>query len=75
LRVPIFQSSIRELDELLLAYGPNPSFDDMAWYGLAYARVHELFQFPDFLRISEQIFEWCWKYGWDSTGRCNGGMW
>ena len=31
-------NSNRDLDELLLAYGPQPSYDDMAWYGLAYAR-------------------------------------
>ena len=31
-------NSDRQLEDLLLAYGPQPSFDDMAWYGLAYAR-------------------------------------
>ena len=30
--------SLRSVDQLLLAYGPQPSFDDMAWYGLAYFR-------------------------------------
>ena len=33
--------SDRSLDDLLLAYGPQPSFDDMAWYGLAYSRIYE----------------------------------
>ena len=27
----VVMSSDRQLDELLLAYGPQPSFDDMAW--------------------------------------------
>ena len=34
----VVEKSYRRLEELLLAYGPQPSFDDMAWYGLAYAR-------------------------------------
>ena len=34
---------VRELNELLLAYGPQPSYDDMAWYGLAYTRIYEVF--------------------------------
>ena len=34
----VVTASARTLDQLLLAYGPQPSFDDMAWYGLAYTR-------------------------------------
>ena len=34
----VVTGSARTLDQLLLAYGPQPSFDDMAWYGLAYTR-------------------------------------
>jgi hypothetical protein len=62
------------LDSLLLAYGPNPSFDDMAWYGLAYCRVFEEFGFHEFLRVAKSIFEWCWKNGWDTSEQCQG-MW
>ena len=39
----VIMKSDRDLDQLLLAYGPQPSFDDMAWYALAYSRVHEIF--------------------------------
>ena len=34
----VVMDSDRDLSQLLLAYGPQPSFDDMAWYGLAYSR-------------------------------------
>jgi len=37
--------SYRGLEELLLAYGPQPSYDDMAWYGLAYTRVYEVTEY------------------------------
>merc|ERR1712136_676461 len=30
----VVQSSLRELSDLLLAHAPQPSFDDVAWYGL-----------------------------------------
>ncbi|VDI70110.1 Hypothetical predicted protein [Mytilus galloprovincialis] len=30
----VIKSSVRELYSLLEAYGPYPSFDDMAWYAL-----------------------------------------
>ena len=26
------KNSLRDLESLLLAYGPQPSFDDMGWY-------------------------------------------
>ena len=64
------QSSLREVSDLLLAYAPYPSFDDMGWYGLAYARVYEVNKSEtDFLRVSKDIFEWIWNNGWDETGK------
>merc|ERR1719209_1235149 len=33
----VVHGSLRQLDSLLLAYGPQPSYDDMAWFGLAYS--------------------------------------
>ena len=42
--------SLRSIDQLLLAYGPQPSFDDMAWYGLAYFRCSNM--------ICDQIISW-----------------
>ena len=60
---------MRELEELLLAYAPQPSFDDVAWFGLAYARVYEANKTEiDFLRVSKDIFNWIWKHGWDESG-------
>lgn len=47
----------------------------MAWYGLAYARVHELYGLPDFLRVAKELFQWAWSRGWDTTGSCGGGVW
>ena len=67
-------NSYRPLEQLLLAYGPQPSFDDMAWYGLAYARIYEVTKVRKFLDLSEQIFHWIWENGWD-TGVCGGGVW
>ena len=58
-----FQSSLREVDELSEAYAPYPSFDDMAWYALAYTRVHELYHLPGFLRVAKNIFHWNWNKG------------
>ena len=66
---------MREVDALEEAYAPFPSFDDMAWYGLAYARVHELYGLPGFLRVAKQLFHWAWSKGWDATGTCGGGIW
>ena len=62
------------MDELLLAYGPQPSFDDMAWYGLAYARIYEVLGKKNFLALSREIFDWVWREGWD-TSVCGGGVW
>ena len=63
------QTSLRELSDLLLAYAPQPSFDDMAWFALAYARVYETDKtLIDFLRVSKDIYHWIWINGWDETG-------
>ena len=51
--------------DLLLAYGPYPSFDDMLWYGLSYLRYYEEFGDEKFLSMSEQIYNWTYKLGWD----------
>ena len=40
----------------------------MAWFGLAYARVHELFNLQGFLRVAKNIYSWCWNNGWDISG-------
>ena len=69
-----FQSSLREVYELEEAYAPFPSFDDMAWYALAYTRVHELYQLDGFLRVAKDIFHWSWSKGWDQYSDC-GGIW
>jgi len=66
--------SYRSLEDLLLAYGPEPSYDDMAWYGLAYTRVYEVLHRAEFLTISQTIFDWIWRNGWD-TNVCSGGIW
>ena len=60
-------NSYRSLDQLLLAYGPQPSYDDMAWYGLAYARIFEVTGEKRFLDLSLQIFDWVWREGWDTS--------
>ena len=70
----VVAGSDRTLDNLLLAYGPQPSFDDMAWYGLAYSRIYEVTKLRKFLDISSQIFDWVWSNGWDSKV-CGGGLW
>ena len=57
------------------AYAPQPSFDDMAWYALAYTRVHEIFGLEGFLRVAKDLFHWCWNNGWDFTETCGGGVW
>ena len=38
----VVKGSVRDLYGLLEAYYPSPSYDDMAWYGLSYARIHEV---------------------------------
>ena len=36
----VVHSSLRQLDSLLLAYGPQPSYDDMAWLALNSTQPH-----------------------------------
>ena len=67
-------NSYRSLEQLLLAYGPQPSYDDMAWYGLAYARIYEVTGVEKFLTLAGQILDWVWEQGWDGTV-CSGGVW
>ncbi|XP_061171978.1 uncharacterized protein LOC133181504 [Saccostrea echinata] len=71
----VVTGSQRDLYSLMEAYGPYPSFDDMGWFGLSYARIYELFSLQEFLQTAIDILNWSWKTGWDSTGQCNGGMW
>ena len=76
----VVHSGLRSVEELSIAYPPEPSYDDMAWYGLAYARIHEVYNFTNvnkFLETSMQIFNWNWQRGWDTnrTGDCIGGFW
>lgn len=47
----------------------------MAWYGLSYARIHEVLGYDRFLQDSEDIFNWIWQTGWDQSGTCGGGFW
>ena len=64
------QSSLRELSDLLLAYAPQPSFDDVAWYGLAYLRVYEMDKTAsNFFRVAKDIYRWIWVQGWDESGK------
>ncbi|KAL4230492.1 hypothetical protein ACF0H5_010874 [Mactra antiquata] len=66
----------RELYSLLEAYGPSPSYDDMAWFGLSFARVHEVIGNTDtFLSDAQDVYNWIWANGWDKNGSCGGGMW
>ncbi|WAQ97961.1 YHG7-like protein [Mya arenaria] len=71
----VIKGGERNLYSLLEAYGPYPSFDDMGWYGLAFARIHEVLGDPQFLQDAEDIFDWCWRTGWDTSGNCSGGFW
>lgn len=42
----VIKDSYRELYDLKLAYGPLPSYDDLGWYGLSYARIFEVSMKP-----------------------------
>jgi hypothetical protein len=50
--IKVVKDSQRELYSLLEAYGPYPSFDDMGWYGLSYARIYEVLGQDEFLQSS-----------------------
>ena len=55
----VLHSGLRSVEELSNAYPPEPSYDDMAWYALAYARIHEVYNFTNinkFLETSMQVF-------------------
>ena len=53
-----------------MAYAPQPSFDDVAWYGLAYLRVYEMDKTAtDFFRVAKDIYRWIWVQGWDKSGK------
>ena len=53
-----------------MAYAPQPSFDDVAWYGLAYLRVYEMDKTAtDFFRVAKDIYHWIWVQGWDESGK------
>ena len=53
-----------------MAYAPQPSFDDVAWYGLAYLRVYEMDKTAtDFFRVAKDIYRWIWVQGWDESGK------
>ena len=71
----VIRGGQRDLYSLLEAYGPYPSFDDMAWYGLAYTRIYEVLGDGQFLQDAQDIHNWIWTTGWDSSGACGGGMW
>ncbi|XP_078687147.1 uncharacterized protein LOC144919547 [Branchiostoma floridae x Branchiostoma belcheri] len=71
------KSSLRQMYDLILAYAPAPSYDDMAWFGLSYLRIYEVLGDKDFLSLAQQIHDWNYQYGWDHTGTCGvpGGYW
>ena len=70
----VIENSYRDLYSLLEAYGPYPSFDDMAWYAISFLRIYEVTGNEEFLQGAIDIFNWCWKTGWDHTKNCSGGM-
>ena len=71
----VIKSSNRDVYSLEEAYGPYPSFDDMAWYALSYARIYEVMGWKEFLTSSEQVYNWLWNIAWDKSGVCGGGLW
>ena len=73
--VSVLTGSLRGLSALLLAYYPQPSYDDMGWYGLSYLRIYELLKDDQFLQTAKDIYDWNWNNGWDSSGNCSGGVW
>ncbi|KAK3098040.1 hypothetical protein FSP39_015536 [Pinctada imbricata] len=70
----VISDSYRDLYSLLEAYGPYPSFDDMGWYAMAFIRIYEVTGDEEFLQAGIDIFNWCWKTGWDKSKTCEGGM-
>jgi len=71
-------SAYRDLDELLQAYTPYPSYDDMAWYAMAYTRIFDVWRTRhDFLQAAINIHDWIWQDGWDANAShaCKGFWW
>lgn len=68
------KASERPLYMLMEAYGPYPSYDDMAWYGLSFARIYEVIGADMFLQVSMDVYNWIWEVGWDQSGSCSGGF-
>lgn len=80
--INLVNASWRSLADLLAAYGPAPSFDDMAWYAMAFVRIQEVLgdhlhsEDDKFGSTAVDIFKWIEKTGWDNgTNRttCDGG--
>jgi len=61
----VVYSAFRNIDELLLAYAPAPSNDDLQWYALSYLRYYELFKDEKFLKEAKIIYDYVWDQGWD----------
>ena len=57
LRVCLFQNilldSWRDTGELLKAYFPQPSYDDMSWFALSYLRAYEVLGGDEFLTTAK----------------------
>ena len=49
----------------------------MAWYGMSYARIHEVHNKTEFIDRAHEVYNWNWKYGWDKnkTRSCQGFYW
>ena len=71
----VLKESLKKLGPLLHAYHPQPSFDDEAWYGLAYARIYEITGNSSFLDVAFDIYNWTYVLGWDNRTQCHGGFW
>ncbi len=85
-QLSILRTSWRSLDDLLLGYQPYPSFDDLAWYGMAFARIYETVghmmpreERERFGSTAVDIFNWIAANGWDNDTSaptwCGGGFW
>ena len=75
----------QSLEDLLAAYAPVPSFDDMAWFAMAFVRIEEVLgpqlgpaDSGRFGATAVDIFKWIWTHGWDNRTAahvCGGGFW
>lgn len=113
LKQNVLLDSWRNIGDLLKAYYPQPSYDDMSWFALSYLRIYDVFGDDKFLSTAkvnlcnsamlrgqyseclsgrfrfshgvkpqfyvcfclQDIFDWNWQDGWDTTGECSGGLW